>query len=270
MQTPMRTVISLAVASSLLLTGCAGPGAGRGPDPAHGIETFGEGLVHLMLSPFMIVAGLVEGIAALPYFLGGGGHELNRGLREANANVDLEQTYQYAYDTPLAQVPDDGDTGRVFRDMDEATAHFQKVLRGYGVEDHPRYLLTAIRSADRDGYTLYAVIYRPAGTIRVRDKAHPERILTLGPRDRAYYQPYAEDADGRPLDHVIDWAGVPRTSIRTQKGQAILMTLAANSVLVNRRSDEYWTTESTWVAGGYRDVVADRKSYLDTRMGVGS
>jgi hypothetical protein len=270
MKTLARTTVSLAVASSLLVAGCAAPGAGRGPSPAHGIETFGEGLAHLMLSPFMIIAGLMEGIAALPYFLGEGVHEINRGLRDANASVSLDETYRYAYDEPLEKVPDDGDTGKVFRDMDEATDHFQKVLRGYGVEDHRRYLLTAIRSADRVGFTLYAVVYRPSETVRVRDKVQPERVLNLGPQDRAYYQPYVEDAEGRPLDLVIDWAGVPRTSIRTQKGQAILMTLAANSVLVNRRSDEYWAIEQTWIDGGYRDVVAGRKEYLDDRMGLGS
>jgi hypothetical protein len=95
-------------------------------------------------------------------------------------------------------------------------------------------------------------------------------VVTLGPNDHAWYRPYARDADGKPLDLVIDWAGVPRTSIRTQKGQAILMTLAANSVLLNRRSDEYWSTEATWVGGGFRDVVTARKSYLDRRMGLDS
>ncbi len=246
-----RKLLTLAVASAVWLTGCAAPGNPRGPSPEHGLQTFGEGVAHMMLSPFMIVAGLVEGIAALPYFLGEGVHEINRGMREANASVSLDETYRYAYDKPLAQVPDDGDTGRVFRDMDEATAHFQKVLRGYGVEEYRNYLLTAIRNADREGYTLYAVVYRPSATVRVADKFNPGRVVTLGPDDRAYYRPYAEGADGRPLDRVIDWAGVPRTSIRTQKGQAILMTLAANSVLLNRRSDEYWGAERRWTGGAF-------------------
>ena len=265
-----RKLLALAVASALTITGCAAPGTSRGPDPVHGLETFGEGVAHLMLSPFMIVAGLMEGIAALPYFLGEGVHEINRGMRDANASVSLDETYRYAYDKSLAQVPDDGDTGKVFRDMDEATAHFQKVLRGYGVEEYARYHLTAIRNADREGYTLYAVIYRPAETVRVLNGAGSGHLATLEPADRAYYRPYARDAEGRPLDRVIDWAGVPRTAIRTQKGQAILMTLAANSVLLNRRSDDYWDVEAAWIGGGFRDVVAERKSYLDRRMGLDS
>jgi len=265
-----RHMIAIAVASALFVTACASPQANYGPDPGHGLATFGQGMAHFILSPVMMIAGLMEGIAALPYFLGSGVHEINRSLIEANAQVSLDETYRHAYDQPLEQVPDDGDTGKVFRFMDEATHHFQKVLRGYGVEDYQRYLLTAIRSADRDGFTLYAVIYRPAGEIRVRDKYRPSRVITLGSKDRAYYQPYAQDAEGRSLDMVVDWAGVPRTSIRTQKGQAILMTLAANSVLVNRRSDEYWVTENDWIGGGYQDVVASRKAYLDARMGLGS
>ena len=67
---------------------------------------------------------------------------------------------------------------------------------------------------------------------------------------------------------IIDWAGVPRSSIRTQKGQAVLMTIAANSVLMNRRSDEYWGAESQWVSGRYRDIVAERDGYLKKRMGL--
>ena len=265
-----RKLLMLAVASAVSITGCAAPGTQRSPDPGQGRQTFGEGVVHLVLSPVMIVAGLLEGIAAVPYFLGEGVHEINRGMRDANAAVSLDETYRYAYDKPLAQVPDDGDTGRVFRNMDEATDHFQKVLRGYGVEDYRRYFLTAVRNADREGYTLYAVIHRPAETIRVRGKSGSGDVVTLGPNDHAWYRPYARDADGKPLDLVIDWAGVQRTSIRTQKGQAILMTLAANSVLLNRRSDEYWSTEATWVGGGFRDVVTARKSYLDRRMGLDS
>ena len=251
-----RTALALALTGSLLAVGCATPPHG-GPSPGHGVDTAARGVAHLMLSPLMIVAGLAEGLAALPYFLGGGVHEINAGLRDAQAQVDLETTYRHAYDRDLASVPPDGHTGRLFRDMDQATTHFRRVLEGYGVEEADRYLLTAVRSADRDGYTLYAVVYRADG-------ASP----AAGPRDRAVYRPAARDPAGRPQDTVVDWAGVPRTAIRTQKGQAILMTLAANSVLINRRSDDYWAAERRWLDGGYRDVVAERQRVLDARMGA--
>lgn len=259
-----RMLISLSIAA--VLAGCAPPRAG-GPSPEHGFNTFGEGVGYLALSPLMIVSGLLEGIASLPYFVAADVHEMNRAMVEGGARVDLDRTYAYAYSERMENVPASGETGKVFRHLSGATEHFQRVLRGYGVEDYGHYVLTGVRTADREGYTLYAVIYRPAESIQV----HDGRIVRqLGRGDREYYRPYERDANGRPLDVIIDWAGVPRTSIRTQKGQAILMTLAANSVLINRRSDEYWQAERRWIAGEYEAIVAERRRYLDKRMGVNS
>ncbi len=257
-----RTLISLFVAA--LVAGCAAPREG-GPSPDHGFNTFGQGLGHLILSPFMIVAGLLEGVSTLPYFVSADLHEMNRAMVEANAQVDLERTYKYAYEEKIEQVPASGDTGKIFRHLSAATEHFQRVLKGYGVEDYNHYILTGIRTADREGYTLYAVVYRPDTVVQVREGGTSR---TLQPGDFDYYKPIMRDANGRPMDVIIDWAGVPRTNIRTQKGQAILMTIAANSVLVNRRSDDYWTVEQRWVAGEFKDIVAERKRYLDKRMGV--
>jgi hypothetical protein len=189
---------------------------------------------------------------------------MNREMEKANTNVTLDETYQYAYGRRLDSVPKSGSTGRVFRHMSAATGHFQNVLRGYGVADYDRYLLTAVRSADRAGYTLYGVVYRPERQIRILDQNN--RVRNLSPGDRSYFRPYERDASGRPLDVVIDWAGVPRTTIKTQKGQAILMTLAANSVIINRRSDSYWDIEKRWIEGDYKSIVAERKAQLDQRM----
>ncbi len=108
-------------------------------------------------------------------------------------------------------------------------------------------------------------MYRPTRQIRVRDESGPVR--PLGPRNRLNYRPYEVDADAAPLDSVIDWAGVPRTTIKTQKGQAILMTLGANAVLINRRSDDYWEAERRWLDGHHEEIATERKTYLDQRMG---
>ena len=257
-------ITTLLVAS---ISACA-PHRSDGTAHTSGPDAIGIGLAYLVLSPLLIAAGLIEGIAMLPYFLAADLHNLNHGLVESGAQVSLDETYQYAYERPLKDVPADGDTGRVFRHMSEATGHFQRVLRGYGVEEAEQFLLTAVRSADRDGYTLYAVIHRPAGAIRVRNESGQVVTLRLG--GRGYYRPHERDADGRPLDVVVDWAGVPRTNIKTQKGQAILLTLAANSVLVNRRSDEYWNAQRRWTTGQYLQVVQERKVDLDRRMGLSS
>lgn len=257
-----RTVTLLFMAA--LVAGCAAPQQG-GPSPEHGFNTFGQGIGHLILSPFMIVAGLLEGVSTVPYFVSADLHEMNRAMVEANSQVNLERTYQYAYKEKIEDVPASGDTGKIFRHLSAATEHFQRVLKGYGVEDYAHYILTGIRTADREGYTLYAVVYRPDVVVHVREGG---TTRTLQPGDFDYYKPILRDANGRPMDVIIDWAGVPRTTIRTQKGQAILMTIAANSVLVNRRSDDYWNVEQRWVAGEFKDIVAERKRYLDKRMGV--
>ncbi len=250
------------VLSTLLITGCVPHRAGE-PSPARGL---GQAMGYLVFSPVLIVAGLFEGIATAPYLVGADLHDMDREMKKANTNVTLDETYQYAYGRRLDTVPKSGSTGRVFRHMSEATGHFQNVLRGYGVVDYDRYLLTAVRTADQAGYTLYGLVYRPARQIHVRDQN--SRVRNLSPGDRAYYRPYERDVNGRPLDVVLDWAGVPRTTIKTQKGQAILMTLAANSVIINRRSDGYWGIEKRWIDGDYERVVAERKAQLDQRMGT--
>lgn len=146
--------------------------------------------------------------------------------------------------------------------------HFQSLLSQQGVADPERYLLTAVRSADASGYTLYAVVKRAPGALRVADSTDAMRSQTLTPVDLAYYRPYREDAMGRPVDTVVDWAGIERRRIRTQKGQAILMNLAANSILNDKRSPEYWHAQKRWMAGEFRQIAQLRQASLRRRMGL--
>ncbi len=250
------------ILSVILIAGCVAPRAG---EPSHPAQALGQALGYLVVSPVLILVGLLEGISSAPYYIEGDIHAMNAEMEAANTDVTLDQTYQYAYNRRLETVPKSGDTGKVFRHLGEATPYFQNVLKGYGVPDYDRYIITAVRTADREGYTLYGLVYRPTKRIRVRDDSG--RVRTLGPRDRLYYRPHEIDADGAPLDAVIDWAGVPRTTIRTQKGQAILMTLGANAVLINRRSDDYWEAERRWIDGYHKEIATERKTYLDQRMG---
>ena len=255
--------------SASLLAACV-PSERGGPSVESGFTTAGHGLAQLILSPLMIVAGLLEGLIAIPYFVLSGLHELNRGLVNANAQLTLDETYRHAYGESLRDVPDSGDTGVVFSEMRSATRFFQDMMRNYGDVDAHRYVLTAIRTADADGYTLYAVCHRPVNTIQVIDKLNPTRVSRYTADDLGFYQPFAVDVDGRALDTVVDWAGMPRTHIRTQKSQAILMNLAANSILNGKRTLDYWDVERRWIAGQYYQISAQRDQELRARMGIAS
>lgn len=239
-----------------LAAGCVATPQGQ----MHPALAAGMAIGYVAASPVLILRGLAEGIAAAPYFAEADPAALNAALVQGGAPVDLERTYRYAYGTGL-----DAPGGQVFTSLAPATAQFRAALRGYGIADAESYLLTAVRSADAQGFTLYAVVRRPAGAIRVRDAAGREAVLT--PEDEAYYEPHAEDAAGRPLDVVLDWAAVPRSAIRTQQGQAVLLTIAANSVLINRRSDDFWPVEARWRGGAFREITAERRALMDGRIG---
>ncbi|MCP5072458.1 MAG: hypothetical protein GY947_04080 [Rhodobacteraceae bacterium] len=254
--------VSTVLLGTTVLAACVPTASQYQPHPARAV---GVAVGYVAISPVLILAGLLEGIATLPYFLEGDIHHMNRTMEASKSSVTFDQTYRYAYNRKLDSVPASGNTGQIFQNMRDATRHFQAVLTGYGVVNPQKYVLTAVRSADHDGYTLYALIHRPAHSITVKDRSGRMRILTA--RDNEFYRPYEFDARGRPLDVVLDWAGVPRTSIRTQKGQAILMTLGANSVLINRRSNDYWNVERRWRNGQYRQVVTERKRVIDQRLG---
>ena len=142
--------------------------------------------------------------------------------------------------------------------MRSATTFFQGIMRGHGEPDVERYVLTAIRTADTQGFTLYAVCRRPVDVITVVDKLNPTQVRRYTRDQLEFYQPFAFDAEDKPLDTIIDWAGLPRTNIRTQKAQAILMTLAANSILTDKHRPDYWSIERRWISGQFYQVAVER------------
>ncbi len=249
-----------------LIASCATPPT-NGPSPQHGFSTALSGLGHLLLSPFQIAVGLLEGIASVPYYLSTNLNTINQGLIEAQANITLEDTYESAYGKPLSQVPPSGDTGMVFRRMKSATQFFQKVLKQYGVYDNHRYILTSVEENGSE-YVLLAVVYRPVDTIEVVDKYNSQRTRSFSATDRLFYEAFATDVHGNPLDKVIDWAAFQKSAIQTQKAQAILITLAANSVLNNKQSPHYWEIERRWFAGEAEQIVKQRAEEMNTRMGI--
>ena len=60
---------------------------------------------------------------------------------------------------------------------------------------------------------------------------------------------------------------MPRTSVATQKGQAVLLTIAANSVLINRRSDDFWAVDRRWRDGAFRQIAERRRMAMERRLG---
>jgi hypothetical protein len=220
----------------LLLISCSTKNEG-GQKVTGGFGKAVTGVAQLVLSPLQIAAGLLEGIAAFPYYLSTSLKEINEGMIAANAKVTLDDTYEAAYGKRINAVPESGDTGEVFRRMKHATEYFQKVLQRYGIADSGNYILVSIDTANSKGYTLFAVIYRPDETINVIDKYDGSTKKTFSRDDRLYYEPFEKDSKGKKLDTVIDWAGLPRDFITTQKGQALMLTMAANSVVNEKRTD---------------------------------
>ncbi|MCE9599861.1 MAG: hypothetical protein K8S54_18015 [Spirochaetia bacterium] len=239
-----------------------------GPNTHSGIRTAGQGLVHLILSPVQITAGFLEGVASLPYYAATGLHTLNQRLNDSQAQVTLADTYGSAYGKDLRKVSDDGDTGQSFRRMKDATEMFQKILKEYGIKDHQNYILTSIDTAKNDGFVLFAVVYRPAQKIAVMDRANNKTRNTFDSADRLFYEPFELDANGTRLDVVVDFGGVPIEQARTQKMQAVLLTLAANSVARGDRKPEYWEIQRRWIRGEHREIVQSRQNDINQKLGI--
>jgi hypothetical protein len=174
------------------------------------------------LSPFQIAAGLLEGIASVPYFLSTDLRAINQGLIKAQAKITLNDTYQLV----------SSNTNIIFKTMKQATSVFQELLKKKNIYNHHYYILTAINEISGK-YMLLAVIYRPIDSIQ-----------------------------------VIDWAALSTSSIQTKKAQAIVITLAANSVLNEKRMPEYWKIKKRWLAGDAREIIEQRTKDMNRRMGI--
>lgn len=253
--------------SVFLLAGCATP-QGGGPNAGRGISSALQGVMHLILSPIQIAAGLLEGVAAVPYYAGTALSEINKGMVQAQAKVTLDDTYESAYGKRINQVDPSGDTGEAFRRMKHATEYFQRVLSRQGMPNASNYILTSIDTANPDGFTLFAVVYRPSKNIAVVDKYDGKTLRNFSSEDRLYYEPFQQDAKGNPLDIIVDWAGIPVDQYKSQKQQAILLTLAANAVAAKKRRDDYWVAEREWINGQFPEVMKAQSQKVEKSMGL--
>jgi len=263
----MKKLIVATGVSACLLAACA-HGPNGGPNPGHGIEGLFRGVAHLVLSPIQIAAGLLEGVASLPYYASTGLHAINEGMVEAQASITLDDTYEAAYGKRIKDVAEDGNTNERFRRMKHATEYLQKVLSQYGVENSEHYILTSIDTANKQGATLFAVVYRPAKTITVIDKYDGKTVRQFNRSDRLYYEPFKTNARGETLDAIVDWAGVPKEAYQTQKLQAVLLTLAANAIVDGKIRRDYWQTESRWIEGDFRSILEEQDAKTTRSMRI--
>ncbi len=262
-----QRLLLISLTTSLLIACASSPKNPEGPSAQHGFSTALSGLQHLLLSPLQIAVGLLEGIASVPYYLSTSLNEINQGLIQAQAKINLDDTYESAYGKRLSEVPDNGDTGVFFSRMKHATEYFQKVLKQYGVSNNEQYILTSLE--DQAGeYVLLAVVFRPTASIQVRDKQNSSSVRVFTRADRLFYEAFQQDANGRPLDTVIDWTGLPKSAISSQKAQAILMTLSANAVLNGKQSSTYWAAERRWLAGQVQQVVSEQEQSVRGKLGL--
>ena len=263
----MRKYFGVLLISVFLITACGTPQQG-GPNAGRGLGGALQGVLHLILSPIQIAAGLLEGVAALPYYAGTALGDINQGLIKAQAKITLDDTYEGAYGKRINQVGPSGDTGEVFRRMKHASEYFQKVLAHQGVTNPSKYILTSIDTANKNGFTLFAVVYRPAKSISVIDKYDGKTMRTFTSDDRLYYEPFQSDAKGNSLDVIVDWAGIPTDQYSSQKQQAVLLTLAANVVASEKMRTDYWAAEKRWIDGEYETILKTQNQKVEKALGI--
>ena len=262
----MQRLIALVLLVTLAVSGCA-----TGPGQPSGLETFGRGVAALVLAPLMIVTGIAQGLAFLPYTLGTKLTELNRALIEANA-IPLDDAYTAAFGVPTTDGSVDPNSGRVtaptrrITTMLEATEALQRLLvhRGMPPEEARRYVVTSIDTHTRTrGHTLVAVAYRRSGMMPIRVVGkHTGMLATLAPQHPAWREPYEHDAAGQLVDEVVDWVGIESAMFGEDKIVGMLLVLAAESVKAGRRTPDYWRVERRWVAGETGRIIQESRERI--------
>jgi hypothetical protein len=177
-------------------------------------------LENFVPTKLQIASGLLEGIAALPYLLNTPITTINKALIEAQAEINLNKTYQTVYGKALTEVPPvSGNTGIQYKGIKQTNEFIKKLLN----QDY------SFKTLETDQYILISLINNSK--------------------------------------EVIDWAALPKKYLQTQKAQAILITLAANSILIEKTMPEYKEIETRWLKAA-REIVEQRFEEVNRRMGV--
>ena len=245
---------------ALLLLGCATPEGQRA------VESIRRGFLNLVLSPLMIVSGLAQGLAFLPYTLGTSLSELNKGLQQAQA-VSLDDSYKATFGVSINDARVNPQTGSIsgdvrrFSNMLEATQALQKLLISQGMPEATaqRHVLASIDTHTRSrGHILLTVLYRQSGMepFRVTSK-HTGIVTTFRAQNSGWREPYERDINGQLIDEVIDWAGMEFELLKQDKIVGMLMVLAAEAVKSGKRTPEYWQIERRWMAGETVQIIQE-------------
>jgi hypothetical protein len=223
-----------------------------------------------MMTASQIATGLNQGLAALPYYALADTEleEINPQFEKIGAEFTLVDTYRAAYGINFAEVPANGDTGQAFSTMQEATVNLHKILNDHNVPNAENYIMTSIDTANDQGYTLFAVVYRPDRGIAIVDKYDKKTIRRLNRNNLLYYQPFRYDINRRPLDAIVDWAGIPVSSYAKQKYQAIMLTLAANKIVEGPTRLDYWEAEEQWIAGEFGAICYTQDQKTCSILGI--
>lgn len=274
MNRAMTRLTSVVVVAALLATGCVTY------EGQLAMETLGRGLLNLILSPLMIVSGIAQGLAFLPYTIGTGLAELNRGLLQAQA-VSLDDSYKATFGVAIADPRVNQQTGEIAGEsglygryrpeaMAEATRAFQRLLVSQGMpEDKSQhYVLTGVYThVWSRNHLLLAVVYRHPGMqpFRVVSK-HTGIATTFRPDNRGWREAYERDVNGQIIDEVIDWAGIEYSLLRQDKIVATLMVLATEAVKSGKRSPDYWQMERRWIAGQTVQILQESMARVNLDM----
>ncbi len=266
MKTNLLRWLSTVLVTTMFLGGCATGGAPEGRVAA---ETFGQGVKNLILSPFMIVAGLAQGIAFLPYTVGTGLNDLNKGLLQANA-VPLDDSYKATFGVSIDDQRVDQKSGTVkgqegiygqyrAEAIFEANRSLHRLLVSQGMpeKEAKNYILTGnYRYAFTRNQILLAIVYRHPGEQSFRVTAKQTGIVTtFRPDQRGWFEPYEHDVNGQAIDEVVDWVAMDYKSLRQEKVVATMMVLSAESIKSGKRSPDYWQMEGPWMAGETTQVI---------------
>ena len=243
-------------------------------------DTFGQGVKNLILSPFMIVAGIAQGIAFLPFTVGTGLNELNKGLLQANA-VPLDDSYKATFGVSIDDQHVDQKSGEVkgkdgmygqyrAEAIFEANRSLHRLLVSQGMpeKEAKNYVLTGnYRYAFTRNQILLAIVYRHPGEQPFRVAAKQTGIVTtFRPDQRGWFEPYERDVNGQAIDEVVDWVAMDYKSLRQEKVVATMMVLSVESIKSGKRSPDYWQAEGPWMAGKTNDVVRQSQGRAKTAL----